>query len=342
MGGFLTRVLRSGMLPLPAAPRPRSQPLALDHVTPAANGTKAPKPQAPSPPPSRNGNTGLRANQVEALPRPEPQAPIDSSGPLETSRPVETSRAPPSPPVEPDQRSQPAPLARQPSPPSIPRPHEEVPTFVVPPGLAAPRPLLDRYRPELPAHAEAPATFSARRMSRPIGAAQQDDAAPVAGPSMPIRDDAPPTEPHRAGQAREPLRNDILRAEVRPDMPVAVPVPPRVDVTSVSATPRAQAQLSKTPDTVLVPAPRTSPQTEAATLPKAQASMDLHSAPPGGRTRAPARRDAGGPHLTVNSLNVQVVNEERPTRMPRRSERAAAPKPPEDWARFGRQHLRIP
>lgn len=337
MGSFLTRVLRSGMLPIPAAPRPRSQPplLALEvNRVAAANATEAPKRQAPSPLPSRENDAAQSPDRVAASIRGEPQAPINPS------RALETPRVLPSPPAEPDERLQPGPPAARPALQSFPS-VREVPTFVVPSGLTPLRPLLDL--PQRPASAEAPTTFSARRMSEAIGAAPLDEGA-SAGPSIPMRDDAAPAAQDRSKGAREALRDDTAQAEMRPSMPMAAPAPLlRVEVTSVRATPPVHAQGSEARDPVQAPAPRTSPEREAARSPQAQAAPDVRpSALPGGRTPAPARRDAAGAHLTVNTLNVQVVNEERPTRKPPRSERASAPRPPEDWARFGRQHLRIP
>jgi hypothetical protein len=136
-------------------------------------------------------------------------------------------------------------------------------------------------------------------------------------------------------------RDDVLWIETTPAAPISAPNPPRLEVTTSSAPPPVRGQPAEARGAERTAVPR-GPPTEAAKSPQAKAAQDARSAPADARKSAPARRDPAGAQLTINSLNVQLVNEERPARQPPRRERISAPSQPDDWARFARQHLRVP
>jgi hypothetical protein len=164
--------------------------------------------------------------------------------------------------------------------------------------------------------AEKPAGLMSHPQLREVIAWVQQEP-PDTGPERAI---AGPPEP--APPAAERVREKI---ELR-EQPVWTPAPPAPAFEDVS--PRSEAQPAPVKPTVLEVRPASSRPSVLERLPAAAT-----------RSAEPVARG-----LTVNHLNVQVVNEDRhrkqekhPPKLP-----SAAAVPRDDWGRFGRQYLRLP
>jgi hypothetical protein len=116
----------------------------------------------------------------------------------------------------------------------------------------------------------------------------------------------------------------------------------RVAETIIVRDPSAPAPLSEPPPGGPVQSSRMEPEPPAGPATPAVTVRQLDGGQRTGR-HAAAKWAEAGPRLTVNHLNVQLINEDRRTsKEPARAETARASVPRGDWARYERRHMRVP
>lgn len=357
MPRFLQRIIRDGSRPVPSAPRARLQPpvleLDLDATArprqPAAQSAQA---QVPAPP-ARPAPPALPATVPRRPPAREPteatSAERSPGGPApmpDTTLP-RAAGVPAAPPGQPEKSAAQdrgdafmAPRRRV-----VPPAPAEVPITLPP---QAPRPVL----PSATRLAESETIFR-----RPV-----PSVAPETG--RPPRDEAAADAPRRSGD--EPSRSAGTSREIRDAIawieagtPEAT-VPETMHVESPEPTARRDDRtISSTEQppivrevTVLPPSdqPRPGPPDTSPRPGRSEAASDIGRSAAGrtvDRERIDfppaARREPPGARVTVNHLNVQVVNESSPPRKePAQSSVVRPSAPQEDWGRFERRHLRVP
>jgi hypothetical protein len=368
--GFLQRIIRSGTRPVPAAPRPRRQPptiaLEVNHVTEPEPSAKAEpqdaapaparspvpqesvaerqpvsdrtevRPPRPEPPPRKQENSattpqpsadlrsGSTAVHAAAIERPGPQAPDDATF-MAPRRPTAVRTGTPVPAATPAPAETPA--------------HAEtlLPKASIPPANG-PRTTKEPT-------VEGETVFRARPRKIPESASAPGEERPTSAPKKEVA-----TEPAGASQhlqavvswiessvSEEPAARRVdLRAAIapRPDTPTDAKPDGRDGDGAAGPSPRqpkpAQPNLERAVEAPTQAAP------EVRTPAKHETGVRENAAPPAAAERQPA-----GSRLTVNHLNVQIVNEDRSSRKePPRTRKLSPPR--EEWGKFERRHLRVP
>jgi hypothetical protein len=358
VAGFLQRIARNGMRFVPLAPRPRHQlpliSLEVDRMVPAAAAQPAQQDAGPGPPlASSHAPLPREPLPHESLPReplsgepaamrshpaahPRRSAPAMMQHGPATDQTAASLSLPPPAGFDPQAQEQPAagehdastpahPAPPLPSRPPAPSRQLQTTTFVVPRSLAS------RKNSRLaPAPATAPPAEGSEGLSHAAVSARHEESEPSPG-IMVERAVAAARPEAAAATPAAPLRVELAAAargagqapQRSPDLPAtpsaAAPRSPDASKTAREANPHAEA--------LRTPANR-SPASSAERAAAAPA----------------ARREAAGARLTVNHLNVQVVNEEHGARKQapaREKEKPPAPSSPDDWGRWERRHMRI-
>jgi hypothetical protein len=372
MPRFLQRIIRDGARPVPAAPRVHLPVLELEldaraqpHVALGAHSADVQVPISPV----RPASPTLPATVSE---RPSARRPAEAKpGERSPGRPAPRQDAPP-----PRAAPLPAPPPAKPKKSAVKsavQDHGE--TFVAPrrrvaPPASASAPMQPPQPPPPPVQVLRPMLPSATS-----SAAESVTVFFRPGPKLAPDTDGPPG--HEAA-ANAPLTTDVERLqsnatsrELRDVIAwidaetseATVPETTRVETMRVEShepTPRRDDSATRSieqPPMVRDAAVRAPPNQPQPGRPvssirsgQAEAAPDIGASVTRGtgdreRIGSPpaARREPLGPRLTVNHLNVQVVNESTPARKePTRPSVSRSSLPREDWGRFERRHLRVP
>jgi len=346
MPGFLQQIIRSGTRPVPTGPRAQWQspmiPLDVNEVVP---------PQAaPTPPP------------VEQHPPMRPRPPISSPDAAEGTPAVHRKTAAQEPPAPtpppsldsgPDQQARSRPVV----PPAPPLERPQGPDsgaifFAAPPRTSVASsnrtlgPARAPFPPLPPAPSAAPVEVTETTFRAPRRRPAISDTDPPAGGAsrtvMPIADHTP-----APAVQLDPVLSSIEAARPHEAIPASPDVSPRdarfepdEKLARAERIEERQRPLATpaTPSFASNGGPFTAVLERGAADPNSPVGHE--PGPRQGPTPLRALRETS-PHLTVNHLNVQVINEERHSR--KEPPRPPAPTiPREDWGRFERRHLRVP
>jgi hypothetical protein len=361
MPGFLQRIIRSGTRPVPLAPRPGWQAPVLGlELTDMIEPKPSPQPQrsdaqlGPTPLHPHSSNRA-DTDSVQAAPdRVEMQSAEARSKrpvPIQTTASPVSGALPSSPAEPPSQTVFPQGNAEDFV---VPRRHASTPVAggrrVLPaepisPNTGSPSPLAINFISENETVFRVPSPKPPQSTHRePVGAAETraaNEKPPVAIIAQQFQDVISWIE---SGQLADPE-----------------PVPPRPEVRD-HIVPHHDATVGaeRAAETIIVqdpsaPAPSSEPRparpVQSSRMEReppagaATAALTVRELDYGHRTGPPAaaKRAETGPRLTVNHLNVQLINEDRrASKEPARAETARASVPRADWARYERRHMRVP
>jgi hypothetical protein len=221
-----------------------------------------------------------------------------------------------------------------------------LPAEPISPNTLSPPPLATNFISETETVFRVPSPKPPQSTHRePVGAAETraaNEKPPVASISQQLRDaiywiesgqpaDSEPVRPRPGVREDITQRHDAAAGAERAAETIIVrdPSPP---APSGEPRPVGAVQFSR-----MEPEPSAGPSTPALTVREVVDYAQRSGRPPA------AKRTEAGPRLTVNHLNVQVINEaRRASKEPARAETVRAAAPREDWARYERRHMRVP